>query len=92
MARLANVYFRLAGTDFVTHTSPMHPPYHLFEFTPESFRRNARQLGYRLERVERYVGDTYAPRLVAPILRALMRATNTGMQLGIWIRKDGTRG
>jgi SAM-dependent methyltransferase len=91
MARLANAYFRLAGTDFVTHTSPMHPPYHLFEFTPEAFRRNAQRLGYRLERVERYVGDTYAPRLLAPILRTVMRVTNTGMQLGIWIRKDGAR-
>jgi SAM-dependent methyltransferase len=87
MARLANAYFRLAGTDFVTHTSPMHPPYHLFEFTPESFRRNAGRLGYRLERVERFVGDTYAPRLLDPLLRTVMRATRTGMQLGVWMRK-----
>jgi SAM-dependent methyltransferase len=88
MARFANAYFRLAGTDFVTHTSPMHPPYHLFEFPPESFRRNARRLGYRLERIERFVGDTYAPSLLDPLLRTVMRATNTGMQLGIWIRKS----
>jgi SAM-dependent methyltransferase len=36
--KLVNFYFRLRGTNYVTHISPMHPPFHLYEFTLKSFR------------------------------------------------------
>src|SRR5206468_2481748 len=39
IAKLFNAYFRLRGTNFVTHLSPMHAPFHLYEFTPKSFQR-----------------------------------------------------
>src|SRR5206468_6834057 len=34
ISRLVNAYYRLCGTLLVTNVSPMHVPYHLFEFSP----------------------------------------------------------
>ena len=39
MSKLLNFYFKLRGTNYVTHISPMHSPFHLYEFTPRSFAR-----------------------------------------------------
>ncbi len=33
LSKLLNFYFRLRGTNYVTHLSPMHPPFHLYEFS-----------------------------------------------------------
>ncbi len=85
VGRLLNAYFRLSGSGLVTNLSPMHPPYHLYEFTEESFRRHGERVGYRVEKVRRIVGDVYAPAAVAWPLARLMEATDTGMQLVVWL-------
>jgi SAM-dependent methyltransferase len=88
VARLVNTYFRLTGTEFVTQTSPMHAPFHLFEFTPESFLRNGERVGYHVVRVDRFTcGSLAGVALIDRALQRIMRATGTGMQLGLWLRK-----
>ena len=37
LAKLINMFYSISGTDYVTNLSPMHPPYHLYEFDLQSF-------------------------------------------------------
>jgi ubiquinone/menaquinone biosynthesis C-methylase UbiE len=86
--RLVNFYYRLAGTDYVANISPMHEPFHLYEFGLRSFREHALRQGYQIAFYEYYVCETYLPRAADFILKPLMRRTNTGMQLCVWLRKN----
>ena len=82
MSRLANLYFRLRGTNYVTHISPMHSPFHLYEFTLRSFRRfNPVHHRYEVGTIRQ------VPRLLHPPLRWLMDKTQRGMQLTVYLRK-----
>ena len=46
MARLVDLAYRAQGLDYTSHLSPLHPPFHLFEFTLQSFRAHAAKHGY----------------------------------------------
>ena len=48
VSRLVNAYYRLCGTRLVTNVSPMHVPYHLFEFSPRSFELHGHRAGYEI--------------------------------------------
>jgi SAM-dependent methyltransferase len=87
MARLVDSAYRLQGLDYTCHLSPLHVPYHLYEFTPESFEAFASQAGCEVAFRHMYVGATYAPRRLRPMLARVMAATGTGMQLEVWLRK-----
>lgn len=82
IAKLVNFYFRIRGTNYVTHISPMHSPFHLYEFTLDSFRDYV---------VARHWHDVCAiyhfPKLLHPPLRWWMARSNTGMQLTVYLRK-----
>lgn len=86
-SRLANLAYRLQGLDYSSNVSPMHVPYHLYEFTPDCFREHARRARYEVIGHRFFVGRTFLPRLFDAVGARLMRATNTGMQLEIWLRK-----
>jgi SAM-dependent methyltransferase len=89
VARLINLYYRLAGTTYVTNTSPMHSPFHLYEFTLESFRRNGRRSGYEIAEHSYMVCDIFHfPRPLHPMLRWWMARTDGGMQLTVYLRKQ----
>ncbi len=89
LARGLRAFYRMTGTDYVSNLSPMHAPFHLYEFEERTFRVHARAHGYELLRADHYVGDTFAPAILRPWLRAAMRATRTGMQLAVWGRRPG---
>jgi SAM-dependent methyltransferase len=87
IARLLNRYFALRGTNYITHLSPMHVPYHLFEFTAESFRRNGERLGYEVALSKTDVcAIPYVPRPLQPVAGKLMERTDTGMMLAVYLR------
>ncbi len=87
-ARLVNLIYRAQRSQFVANLSPMHAPFHLYEFTPAAFGAYAAARGHDLPRVQRYVGDkTFFPRLLDPAARTLMEHTGTGMQIEAWLRK-----
>ena len=89
IAKLYNWYFKLRGTNYVTNLSPMHEPYHLYEFGMESFQKHATQNNYKIAHFEYMVCSIYnIPSLLHPVLRQIMAATDTGMQLSIWLRKN----
>jgi hypothetical protein len=85
-SRLVNLAYRAQGLDYVTNLSPMHPPFHLYEFTPRSFEAHAQRNGHTVALVQPMAGaDTFLP---GPdrLWRRLMLRTGTGMQLGVWLR------
>jgi 2-polyprenyl-3-methyl-5-hydroxy-6-metoxy-1,4-benzoquinol methylase len=85
--KIANLYYRMIGTDYVVNLSPMHPPYHLYEFSVESFRRNALRNNYKIVHIEYSVCRTFMPKVLGAALKPIMKITNSGMQLCIWLAK-----
>lgn len=87
MARMLDFAYRIQGLDYTTHLSPMHSPYHLYEFTTASFEQHAERAGYEVAGHRRFVASTYAPRLLRWPLTQLMERSGTGMQLEVWLRR-----
>jgi 2-polyprenyl-3-methyl-5-hydroxy-6-metoxy-1,4-benzoquinol methylase len=83
VAKLVDIYFRLHGTTYVTHLSPMHAPFHLHEFTLRSFRR------YEVADHHFDVCTiSHFPRALHPLLRWWMARTDTGMQLTVYLKRS----
>jgi SAM-dependent methyltransferase len=87
MARVFDALYRVRGLDYTSHLSPLHVPYHLFEFRLDAFEAHAHRFGYEIADHRYYVGDTYAPRWISPLLTRLMDTTDTGLQLEVWLRR-----
>lgn len=88
MTRVMNDYFRLIGTNYVTNLSPMHEPFHMHEFTLESFEKLSKKLGFELVDYRFSEGTIYhIPKFLHRILKWHMRRTKTGMQLTVYLRK-----
>lgn len=85
--RIVNFYYRLRRTDYVANLSPMHDPYHLYEFDLRSFQAHAKRNNYEIAFHEYYVCQTFMPKFMDVVLVPYMRWTNKGMQLCIWLRK-----
>jgi ubiquinone/menaquinone biosynthesis C-methylase UbiE len=85
--KLINLYYTLKLKDYVGNISPMHEPYHLYEFSLKSFEQHAELNEYEIAHHEYYVCKTFMPKILDYILKPYMKRTNTGMQLCIWLRK-----
>lgn len=89
VAGLIDAYYRMIGTTFTTHISPMHPPFHLFEFTQESFERNGKRAGYEIAEIRTEVCEVmHFPSFAKAVLARAMKITGTGMQLVLYLRKS----
>lgn len=88
ISKIFNLYYRLRGTNYVTNISPMHTPFHLYEFGYTSFEKLAEKKGFTILAHDYHVCDIYhIPRLFHPLLKLWMKWTKTGMQLTVWITK-----
>jgi len=87
ICKLANLYYKMIGTDYVGNISPMHPPYHLYEFSLESFKKHQEKNNYTIVQHNYLVCKTFMPKILDPILKKLMELTNTGMELALWLKK-----
>jgi SAM-dependent methyltransferase len=90
LPRFLNTYFRMRGTNYVAHISPMHPPFHLYEFGLSSFIEHGRRAGYGVAEHEFHQNDVLfvpIPRLFHPPLTAWMKKRKKGMQLTVWLRR-----
>ena len=85
--KLINRFYKLNMTDYVGNISPMHEPYHLYEFSLNSFEQNSERNCFEIAFHEYYVCQTFLPKFIDPIIKPYMRKTNTGMQLCVWLRK-----
>jgi 2-polyprenyl-3-methyl-5-hydroxy-6-metoxy-1,4-benzoquinol methylase len=84
VSKLVNAYYRLCMTNLVTNLSPMHSPYHLYEFGLRSFKR------YEVARHEIEVCSIpHFP--LKPVLRWIMGRTGTGMQLTVYLTSASKR-
>ncbi|MCI5119999.1 MAG: class I SAM-dependent methyltransferase [Candidatus Electrothrix sp. AUS4] len=89
IAKLINLAYRLTGSNFVTNLSPMHSPFHLYEFSLKSFKENGKKNGYNLAHYQYYVcRQPYMPKFIQPLLAWYMKKYNRGMQLKVWLRKN----
>lgn len=85
LGRLLNLATRGLGMDYVTNLSPMHPPYHLYEFTLASFEHHAQLASYEVVDHRFYPCTTFLPPLAEALAHRVMAATGTGMQLEAWL-------
>lgn len=86
--KILNNYYRIKGMDYVANISPMHPPFHLSEFSYKSFAESAKENNFTIEDHCYYVCKTFMPKFLDPFLKSYMKKTRTGMQLCIWLRKE----
>ena len=87
VSRVLNLAYRVQGLDYVTNVSPMHSPYHLFEFTRRSFAAHGRRAGYEIADSRVVVCETYAPAPLRSLAYRVMDRTGTGMILEVWLRR-----
>ncbi len=85
--KLYNLFYKITGKDYVGNLSPMHEPYHLYEFAYKTFAKHATKAGYEIADHKYYVCDTFLPKIFDPFFKWYMNKTNTGMELAIWLRK-----
>ena len=85
--KLINFVYRISGTDYVSNLSPMHEPFHLFEFGLRSFQEHAQKNRYEIAAHDYYVCQTYMPKIADSLLKPYMKWTNQGMQLCVWLKK-----
>ncbi len=87
--KIIDFYFRLRGTNYTTHLSPMHNPFHLYEFSLKSYQELSKKLGFSIVKHEYMVCNIspQIPKFLHGIFRAYMQKTNTGMQLVVWLKK-----
>lgn len=88
--KLISTFYWLKLTDYVGNISPMHPPYHLYEFSLKSFELNGLANNYEVVHFDKYVCQTFMPSFFDGILRRYMKITGTGMQLSVWLKKFPT--
>jgi len=89
LSKFMNFYFRLIGTNYVTNLSPMHTPFHLHEFDLKSFNKLSEKLNFKVENYGYHVCSIYYfPRIFHGVLKNYMKATNKGMQLRVYLRKQ----
>ncbi len=89
IAKLINFYYRMAGTNYVTNTSPMHEPFHLYEFELKSFQKLGERIGFRTVEHEYMVCTVRnIPGPLKFIFRKYMEMTDTGLQLTVWLKKE----
>jgi ubiquinone/menaquinone biosynthesis C-methylase UbiE len=89
IAKMINLYYKLIGTNYVTNLSPMHVPFHLYEFDLRSFQALGKQLGFSVVEYKYDVCEIYfIPKFLHAVFREFMKWTNTGMQLTVYLRKN----
>jgi ubiquinone/menaquinone biosynthesis C-methylase UbiE len=92
ISKLINRYYRLRCTRFVTNISPMHEPFHLYEFAVKSFQMNGIRSGYEVAYYKHFVGEIPSvPKIFHPLLKTYMKWSNKGLQLVIWLRKPESK-
>jgi len=86
-SKIVNLYYKISCSGYVSNLSPMHEPFHLYEFTKKSFEINAIRQKYEIAYFQYFVCNTYLPRIFDFFLKPYMKKTNKGMQLTVWLRK-----
>jgi ubiquinone/menaquinone biosynthesis C-methylase UbiE len=87
IGKIINFYYRLRRMNYVGNLSPMHEPYHLHEFSLNTFKKHAETHNYQIALSQYYICQTFMPKIFDGMLKKYMKWTNTGMEVGVWLRK-----
>jgi len=87
--QLANFFYKLKGLDYVSNISPMHPPFHLYEFGKETFDANSKINDYSIAHFEYWTVRDYLFPKSNFLVRKIIKLTKSDMNLTIWLRKNG---
>jgi ubiquinone/menaquinone biosynthesis C-methylase UbiE len=88
VAKFANAIYRVMGTNYVTNLSPMHDPFHLYEFSEKSFSELGKKLHFKIDSARYFEGEVMLfPKFFHGMLKWYMRRTKTGMQMVVWLKK-----
>lgn len=88
MARLMRRYYGLRGRRWTVNLSPMHKPYHVYEFAKKSFEVMLKDQPATVLHATYCANVSYAPVPIRALLAAWMARTGTGMQLDLWVQKQ----
>ena len=83
-----NFMNRIRGKEYVTNLSPMHPPYHLYEFSARSFEKNGEYLGYTLEETQYWSPQTPLLSFLDKSYTNYLKKNGKGMILSGVLRKN----
>ncbi|MDC3184428.1 hypothetical protein OA964_02195, partial [Pelagibacteraceae bacterium] len=89
LSKFINFFKKLTLQSNVTNLSPMHPPYHYYEFSKKSFEINSKIMGYKILYYYIRVSDIEfkIPNFLKLLIKKLMNYTKTGKQLVIFLKK-----
>ena len=87
---MLNFYVKITGSDYISNISPMHPPFHLYEFLLKTFEEHSKVNGnlYSIAQSEYVPCTAYMPRWIDKLFIWLMLRTARGMQLSIYLKKN----
>jgi 2-polyprenyl-3-methyl-5-hydroxy-6-metoxy-1,4-benzoquinol methylase len=88
LAKFINAYYKVTGKHYVTNLSPMHVPFHLYEFSLKSFELAGKRFGFSIIDSRFEICALYGiPKFFQPMFRKYMELTKTGMQLTVYLKK-----
>jgi len=67
--KIYNFIYRIRGKDYVGNLSPMHQPYHLYEFSKKSFELHSLKHNYEIADSKNYVCQTFMPKIIDPVYK-----------------------
>lgn len=86
--RLANLFYRLKGLDYVSNISPMHEPFHLYEFGTTTFAKNSVRNGYSIVKRDFWTTEDYLFKKSSSLIKKIIKLTKSDMNLTIWLQKN----
>lgn len=89
IAKIVDAIYRSKLTHYTTHLSPLHPPFHLYEFSGRSIYALANRLQLKIASIEYMVcgQSPDIPKLIQKVLASIMKSTNSGMQISVFVQK-----
>ena len=90
LSSLINFLHKIRGSDYVSHLSPMHVPFHIYEFRLSTFQLHSQLHNYSIRHSILYPCTCYFPPFLDYFAKQWMKLTNTGMQLEVWLQKKSS--
>ena len=85
--KIYNLIYKLTFSSYCSNLSPMHEPFHLYEFSLKSFVENGKINNYKVVNHTYAICETFLPKIFDKILKRIMKQTNTGMEIYLLLQK-----
>ncbi|NPA33905.1 MAG: class I SAM-dependent methyltransferase [Chlorobi bacterium] len=85
---LVKLVYGLTGRCFTPHLAPLHPPFHLYEFSKNTIRYMASMLNLDIVAIQTRTDRTYVPGLLHPIVKFFSRLLDKGYEVEVLLKKS----